>query len=69
MYFRNLQTLGSLQQAPQLTHAPLRSLETGRGEVRVLLILVVQVLSVVVAIVFDQLDPLMGIGTIVIAGR
>ena len=52
MYFRNLQTLGSLQQAPQLTHAPLRSLETGRGEVRVLLILVAQVLSVVAGIVF-----------------
>jgi preprotein translocase subunit SecY len=39
----NRQTFGSLQHAPQLTHLPLRLLETGNIEVNVLFILASQV--------------------------
>jgi len=37
--FRNGQTFGSLQHAPQLTHWPLRLLETGNIAVKVLFVL------------------------------
>jgi len=40
---RNGQALGSLQQAAQLIHSPLRLLETGSTEVKILLILADQV--------------------------
>ncbi|HUT47594.1 MAG TPA: hypothetical protein VMX36_15030 [Sedimentisphaerales bacterium] len=43
--FRNGQTLGSLQQAPQLTHSPLRLSETGSTAVKVLLIFAHQVFA------------------------
>jgi len=42
-YLRKGQTFGSLQQAPQLRHRPLRLLETGRTEVKVLFTLANQV--------------------------
>ena len=41
--FRNGQTLGSLQHAPQFTHWPLRLSETGNTAVKVLFILASQV--------------------------
>jgi hypothetical protein len=41
--FRNGQTFGSLQQAPQFTHAPLRFFETGNTAVNVLFVLASQV--------------------------
>jgi hypothetical protein len=37
--FKNGQTFGSLQQAPQFTHAPLRFFETGNTAVKVLFVL------------------------------
>jgi len=42
-YFRKGHTFGSLQHAPQLTHRPLRLVETGRIEVKVRIILASQV--------------------------
>ena len=41
--FRNGQTLGSLQHAPQFTHLPLRLSETGKIAVKVLFVLASQV--------------------------
>jgi hypothetical protein len=41
--FRNGQTFGSLQHAPQLTHSPLRLSETGNIAVKVLFVLASQV--------------------------
>jgi len=47
---RNGQALGSLQQAAQLIHLPLRLLETGSTEVKVLFILASQVFLLLSAI-------------------
>ena len=49
-YFINAQTLGNLQHAPQLVHAPLRSFDTGSRHVRVLFIFADHVLFLFFAI-------------------
>jgi len=48
---RNGQALGSLQQAAQLIHSPLRLLETGSTEVKILFILASQVFLLLSAII------------------
>jgi hypothetical protein len=48
---RNAQGLGNLQHAPQLTQTPLRFWETGSTEVKVLLVLAVQLFSLTSAII------------------
>jgi hypothetical protein len=55
-YLRKGQTLGSLQQAAQLIHLPLRLLETGSIEVKVLFILADQVFLLLSAISQDFPD-------------
>ncbi len=49
-YFRKGHTFGSLQQAPQRIHKPVRVVETGRIEVKVRLILASQVFRAASAI-------------------
>ena len=53
LYLRKGHTLGSLQQAPQLIHWPLRLGETGSIEVKVLFILAGQVFFLLLAISND----------------
>jgi len=54
--FRKGQSFGNLQQAPQFVHCPLRLLETGSIEVKVLFILADQVFLFVSAISNDVIN-------------
>jgi hypothetical protein len=55
--FRKGQTYGSLQHAPQLTHAPLRFFETGNTEVSVLFVFAISVFPACCAITLSPTVP------------